>query len=129
MQFKKYALFWIFLISVVTALFWRTPLSHVGTPLLVILPVGFLFWLLIRERSERKKLKRRPDLQFSNFKRSSQNADSDLQAHSDLVRMCLGDVSAVERLIRYEHSRRLGMTRAQATRAARDRLKYEKQRN
>lgn len=127
MRSTRYAIFWVLFIVIVTAYAWREPLNYVGTPVIVIIPIGFLLWLLHCERSRNKMLKRSPDLQFRKFKQS-QHADSDLQAHADLVRMCLGDIATVERLIRYERSKHPGLGRAQATRAARDLLRHDKQR-
>lgn len=131
MRNAKSASIWIIFILFVTALLWYQPLNSVGT--LITMPVGLIGGFLIalaygayKWFQGRRKFKLPPDLRLRNFKNSQQSADADLQAHSDLVRMCFGDTQKVERLIRHEQSRRPDLTRPQATRAARDRLMHDR---
>lgn len=130
MRTFKHVLFWVLFILFMMAAFRHQPFNDVGSPTLI--PVGLLIALAYGIYSwfrGRQKFKLPPDLRFRNFKQSQQSADSDLQAHADLVSMCMGDVAKVERLIRYEQSKRPGLGRAQATRAARDRLRYDRWRS
>lgn len=117
----KIALFWAALIAFFTWFFRHAPLNDVGTPVLVVIPFGLILWLAIRSYSKRSVMKLPPDLQ-SRFRTSSIKAPHDLQAHSDLVRMCMGNSETVERLIQFELRKQPKLSRAQATRAARDRL-------
>lgn len=59
---------------------------------------------------------------FPNFRQAQTQAPHDLQAHSQLVSLCLGDSAKVERLIQYEIEKQPHLNRAEATRYARDRL-------
>lgn len=131
MRIFKYVAFWVLFILFVTALVWHEPLNQVGTVvpvgLIVCLVIALVYSLFLWFRDRRNNFKLPPDLRFRNFKQSQQSADSDLQAHSDLVRMCFGDTQKVERLIRHQQSKRPGLTRAQATRMARDQLMYDRQ--
>lgn len=125
MQNFKYVVFWLLFFVLGVAVFHDVPLNEVGKPFLIIFPMGFILWIFIRSRSNRSVFRLPPDLS-SRFHASRRQSPHDLQAHSELVSMCMGDIGAVERLIQFELRKLPGLTRAQATRAARDRLAYDR---
>ncbi len=113
MQAFKYAVFWLLCLAFITALFWREPLNDVGTPYLIIIPVGYLLWWLSRRRSGSA---------FPKLGKKSAN-------YSALLNACLGDRGKAERLIVYELHRNPRLTRDQAAKEAVDRLAYDRWRD
>ena len=115
MQVFKYAAFWILCLVLVALAFWREPLNDVGTPYLIIIPIGYLLWWLSRRKSNSS---------LSGFKIPKKS-----DAYSSLLTACLGDRGKAERLIAYEIRLNSRMTRDQAAKAAADRLSYDRWRN
>ncbi|MDR3412605.1 MAG: hypothetical protein P4L87_16965 [Formivibrio sp.] len=127
MQNFKYALFWVFFLLLFVLFFQFVPVGNFLKSLLFIFPVGFIAWLFFNMKVKPSKPERSL-ISHTNFDKSKLFAHRDLFAFSELVSMCFGDTGQVEQLISFEISKCPGISRAQATRAARDRLLYDRKR-
>lgn len=123
--FKLVAI-WLILLSLAVWLFSGLPLQELGTPILLVLPVGgaLALWAWIRKPHRSGSVRR----QSPRLHPGAPPRESHLDGYSRLIRACLGDVAQAEQLIAVEIRQRPALLRGQAILAALARLETDRAR-